>query len=169
MNSTNISREAFTRFYKLYSKQLWFFIFKTCGDESMADDILQDAFYKYLRANPVDLNEHQQKAYLYKTAIRTIIDQKRKIRVAERYEAENVAHENRNSHLLLSMDMDRLFKLLKPTERTLLWLAHVEGYSHREIAAIVDTKEKSVKVQLFRIRKKFAKILKQKGYSGEET
>ena len=71
-------KESFKEFYKKYSRALWFYIYKTCGDESMADDVFQETFYRYLRAEPVRLNEYQQKAYLYKVAYRLIIDQKRK-------------------------------------------------------------------------------------------
>ena len=69
----------------------------------------------------------------------------------------------------MALDMEKTFKLLKPKERNLLYLAYVEGYSHSEIAGITGVKVKSVKVQLFRIKTKFAAILRQKGYSGEES
>ena len=49
----------------------------------MADDILQEAFYRYLKAEPFRLNEFQQKAYLYKTAYRLIIDHVRKIKTEQ--------------------------------------------------------------------------------------
>ena len=58
--------------------------------------------------------------------------------------------------------MDNSFKLLKPRERILLWLAYVEGYSSKEIAEVTKTKENSIKVQLFRARKELANILRQK-------
>lgn len=159
-------KEVFNGFYKKYSKPFWFFVFKTCGDESMADDVFQESFFRFLRAAPADLNEYQQKAYLYKVAVRLIIDQKRRIRVEENYRPDTDFLERSESKFLLSMDMERVFRLLKPQERTLLWLAHVEGYSHREIAGIMSIKEKTIKVRLFRTRKKFAAFLKQEGVAG---
>lgn len=143
----------------------------------MTDDILQEAFYRYLKAAPIKLNEFQQKAYLYKTAYRLIIDHIRKIKT----EQDHLAHfaENptlsedgyetgKEREISMAIDMENIFRLLKPKERNLLWLAYVEGYSHSEIAGITDSKEKSIKVQLFRIKKKFGGILRQKGYTGEE-
>ena len=76
-------KESFKGFYKKHSRSLWFYIYKTCGDEHMADDILQEAFYRYLKAEPFRLNEFQQKAYLYKTAYRLIIDHVRKIKTEQ--------------------------------------------------------------------------------------
>ena len=62
-------------------------------------------------------------------------------------------------HFLL--DMEKSFERLKPKERMFLWLAHVEGYSYEEIAEMTNSKESSLKVQLFRAREKLAKILKR--------
>lgn len=162
-------KESFKSFYKKHSRALWFYIFKTCGDESAADDVFQDTFYRYLRAEPVHLNEYQQKAYLYKTAYRLIIDQKRKVKVEREKSREAEVEESKEEEIFRAMDMEKTFKFLKPKERNLLWLAYVEGYSHDEIAVITGVKEKSVKVQLFRVKKKFAAILRQKGYAGEEA
>ena len=69
----------------------------------------------------------------------------------------------------LSMDMEKVFKMLKPRERILLWLAYVDGHTHTEIARITGNRERSIRVQLFRIRKKFTEILKSHGYAGEES
>jgi RNA polymerase sigma-70 factor (ECF subfamily) len=162
-----IWKESFKGFYKKYSRGLWFYIYRTCGDENLADDIFQETFYKYLRADPIrlKLNEFQQKAYLYKTATRLVIDQKRKVkRIRQETYPGNESEESREYTVSLAMDMEKLFNLLKPKERTLLWLAYVEGYTHSEIAAITDCLEKSIKVQLHRVRKKFAGILKQEGF-----
>lgn len=169
-----IWKESFKGFYKKHSRSLWSFIYKTCGDESMADDIFQESFYKYLRAEPVKLNEYQQKAYLFKIAYRLIIDQVRRIKFQQEKSSEmetdpDVGFEASNEQkITTALDMEKTFKLLAPKERTLLWLAYAEGYSHKEIAAIIHSKEKSIKVTLFRVKKKFANILRQQGYNGEE-
>ena len=139
----------------------------------MADDIFQESFYKFLRANPDVSNENHMKSYLYKTAFKLIIDKKRRIKVEKRaFEEEkevfkgSMDKEGQESEILFSLDMENTFKLLKPRERILLWLAYVEGYSCNEIAELTESKENSVKVQLFRARKELANILKQKEYKG---
>ena len=87
-----IWKESFKGFYKKHSRSLWFFIYKTCGDESMADDIFQESFYKYLRAEPVKLNQYQRKAFLFKIAYRLIIDQVRKIKFQQEKSIEMAAN-----------------------------------------------------------------------------
>ena len=114
------------------------------------------------------------RSYLYKIAFRLIIDKKRRIKVEKRaYEDEKKSYKERmykeglESGILFTLDMENTFKLLRPRERILLWLAYVEGYSYSEIAEITETKENSVKVQLFRARKELANMLRQKDYNRE--
>ncbi len=64
---------------------------------------------------------------------------------------------------MLTPDVARTFQTLKPQQRALLWLAYVEGYEHAEIARVLEIKEKSVRVLLFRARHKLASSLKEKG------
>jgi D-alanine-D-alanine ligase-like ATP-grasp enzyme len=63
--------------------------------------------------------------------------------------------------------MKRAFAELKPQERVLLWLAHVEGSSHDEISEAIGVKSKSVRVMLFRARKRLADILTKRGLAPE--
>jgi len=65
--------------------------------------------------------------------------------------------------------MMRVFAELKPQERALLWLAHVEGSSHDEIAEAMGVKAKSVRVMLFRARKRLGDLLTRRGLAPEGT
>jgi RNA polymerase sigma-70 factor (ECF subfamily) len=57
-----------------------------------------------------------------------------------------------------------LFKQIGIRERALLWLAYVEGAEHREIAESLNLKEKSVKVLLYRARRKMEAVLRKRGF-----
>jgi len=139
----------------------------------MADDIFQESFVKFLRTKPVILNDKHMRAYLNKIAFRLIIDQKRRIKVEKKaFEEEKQVYE-KNLHkkgqepeILSFLDMEKTFKSLKPRKRMLLWLAYVEGYSYTEIAELTQTKENSVKVQLFRAREELANTLKKRELKG---
>ena len=134
----------------------------------MAEDIFQESFFRFLRSSPIGLNEHQQKSYLYKVAYRLILDQKKKIDTERKYKSRMVEESNPDADPFLSSRMEDLFRHLKPKERSLLWLAYAEGFSHREISRLTRDREKSVKVQLFRAKKKFAAILRQQGFTWED-
>ncbi len=166
-------KEIWERFYENYSRSFWFYIYKICGDEPMADDIFQESFYKFLKAKINFRNEKHMQAYLYRIAYRLIIDKARRIKVERKAFEEgqqaymrNTQKESPQSEIHFSLDMEKTFKKLKPKERMLLWLAYVEGYSYGEIAEMTDTRENSLKVQLFRAREKLAKILKTQELQG---
>lgn len=52
------------------------------------------------------------------------------------------------------------------TDRSLLWLAYVEGAEHPEIAEVLNLKEKSVKVLLLRARQRMESVLRKQGFEG---
>ena len=56
-------------------------------------------------------------------------------------------------------DVQRALGQLKPRERALLWLAYAQGASHREIAEVLGLKTASIKLLLFRARRKMARLL----------
>jgi RNA polymerase sigma-70 factor (ECF subfamily) len=160
-------KEIWEKFYANHSRSFWFYIYKICGDEHMADDIYQESFVKFLKAKPDIANEAHLKVYLHRIAFHLMVDKKRRIKVEKRsfeekaYTYERDMHNSKQeSGALLSMEMEKTFKRLKPKQRMLLWLAYVEGYSYNEITQMTATKENSLKVQLFRARAKLANLLK---------
>jgi RNA polymerase sigma-70 factor (ECF subfamily) len=56
-------------------------------------------------------------------------------------------------------DFARAMSLLKPREREMLWLAYAEGASHREIASALGMRPGSIKLLLFRARRRLAALL----------
>jgi len=163
----NLLKESFKLFYGKHAQGFRNFLRKSCGNnEWLADDIFQESFFRLIRSAPEGLNEYQLKSYLYKTGMRLIIDDKREKKSEKLFFPEKRYEESKETKRTLSLDMEKIFLLLDPKDRSLLWLAYVEGYTHREISDMLDIKEKSLKVILFRIRKKFATILKAKGIRG---
>ncbi len=161
-------KEIWEKFYEKYSRSFWFYIYKICGNEQTADDIFQESFYKFLKAKISIQNEKHMQVYIYRIAYRLILDRIRRAKVEKKAFEEgqqaymrNMQKEGPQSEIHISLDMEKTFKRLKPKERMLLWLAYVEGYNYEEIAEMTDTRESSLKVQLFRAREKLARILKR--------
>jgi RNA polymerase sigma-70 factor (ECF subfamily) len=71
---------------------------------------------------------------------------------------ENTVQEDRSSQI----DMERVFSLLRPRDRQLLWLAHVEGADYHELARALGLREGSVRVLLSRARKKLAALINER-------
>ena len=155
----------FEAFYRRTAGSLWSYLFRMTADAAAADDLLQKTFVRFLRANPALATEEHQRRWLFRTATNLALDHFRETK-RERARAEVAAavaspvHEPREA---LRHDMMRTFSELKPRERALLWLAHVEEADHEDIGEALGVKTKSVKVLLFRARKRLAELLTKKG------
>jgi RNA polymerase sigma-70 factor (ECF subfamily) len=160
-------RLNFGDFYHNVSKPFWLYILRVCGDESLADEIFQESFLRFLTKAPDHLNEQQMKSYLYRIAARLFIDHIRLIK-KEGYSIPEESPDHKAApEKTARLDMENVFLHLNPRERNLLWLAYVEGYEHREIGEILGVGEKSIRVMLFRVRKRLAALLVQRGYAPE--
>ena len=82
----------------------------------------------------------------------------------ERTFSESAPSDDRTAdHVQQRSDLGRALAQLKPRERELLWLAYVEGSSHKEIAEMVGLRSGSVRLLLFRARHKLADVLRETG------
>jgi RNA polymerase sigma-70 factor, ECF subfamily len=158
---------AFQVFYSETAPKLWSYIRRVSGDAALADDILQDSFYRFLRADLPVIEKPQMKAYLYRTASSLLADHWRQLQRERRWSLKTFFRENAVENTERGGDTLRLFEHLRPQEQMLLWLAYVEGFDHREIASALQLGEKSVRVLLFRARKKLAGILTNQGIGPE--
>lgn len=153
----SMNEEAFHAFYQANAPALKGYIRKTCGNAALSEDILQETFYRFLRADLPRMEPPQMKAYLFKTATTLMIDHWRREK-RERFWRDlwRPPEEARGGH---QEDVTNALSRLKPVERSLLWLAYVEGFSHAEIASTLGLKEKGIRVLLFRARKKLARVM----------
>jgi len=157
-----MNEAKFEAFYRKTAGSLWSYIYRMTGDPAMADDLLQKSFFRFLRSNPDIVDDDHLRHYLFKTATNLVFDHFRE-KKRDRQRVPDAPPQSPADHGELRHDMKRAFAELKPQERALLWLAHVEGSSHDEIAEAIGVKSKSVRVMLFRARKRLADILTKRG------
>ena len=163
---------AFQIFYAQTAPGLRGYLRRASGNEALADDILQEAFLRFLRADRPFLEDAPLKAYLYKIATSLLVDHWRRVNRERRWSLRNFLGgepTTNSSGPPQASDAMRFFRRLKPQEQLLLWLAYVEGFDHREIAAALRLKEKSVRVLLFRARQKLARSLESAGLGRKEA
>jgi len=154
----------FEIFYRKTAGRIWTYIYRMTGNAATADDLLQKTFFRFLRTRPEIANDDHLRHYVFKTATNLVFDHFREER-RHRIDALDAVPEAafRPQHSELRHDMMRTFAELKPQERALLWLAHVEGCSHDEIADALGVQSKSVRVMLFRARRHLGDLLTRKG------
>lgn len=162
----------FETFYRRTAGSLWSYLFRLTGDAAAADDLLQKAFFRFLRANPTVASEEHQRRWLFRTATNLAFDHFRETKRERNRADESPLGEMglpTEAREVLRHDMMKTFAELKPRERALLWLAHVEEADHEDISEALGVKPKSVKVLLFRARKRLGELLKKKGLGPAEV
>jgi RNA polymerase sigma-70 factor (ECF subfamily) len=179
-----VDEAAFQVFYAKTAPGLRGYIRRASGNEALADDILQESYLRFLRAdlfqfrdvqfrdtqfNDATRSDAPLKAYLYKIASSLLVDHWRRLKRERRWSLWNFLGGEPATNPKSESDAMRFFRRLKPQEQLLLWLAYVEGFEHREIAAALRLKEKSVRVVLFRARKKLARTLEEAGLGRKEA
>ena len=164
-----MDKAAFRAVHAQTAQRLRAYLISALKDPPLADDMLQEAYIRLLRADLKDANIHQIRSYLYKTALSLIADHGRGLSRQRRLRENLPEPEPDRPRPDLSIDMQRLFDKLTPRQQALLWLAYVEGDTHREIAGALDIRESGVRVSLFRARAKMAKILERHGWNPGDT
>ncbi len=109
------------------------------------------------------MEEAHRKAYLYATATNILRDRWRKQKREREWWNLSGFSDRAHQNFSLALDMAAVLDKLSAQERAVLWLAHVEELSHREIGVVLGVKEKSVRVMVFRAREKAKGLLEKAG------
>jgi RNA polymerase sigma-70 factor, ECF subfamily len=158
-----MDEEAFRGFYDRTARILWAYLSRATGDPHAADDLLQEAYYRFIRSAARLESEAHRRHYLFRIATNLVNDRHRRrppeqpldAEMAERIpaDADHAGRLERRWRLRAAMSG------LKRRERELLWLAYAEGSTHEEIASILSLRASSIRVLLFRARQRLAKLL----------
>jgi len=151
-----VDESAFRALYDATSRPLRAYLLHVCRRPDVADDVLQETFCRYLMRRRSDMDEPQTRSYLFRIATNLMHD-----RVRNRVDAAvpEVPERGATPNMEARLDIRSALRQLKPRERELLWLAYVEGMNHEEIGAATGLRALSIKILLFRARRKAAGLL----------
>jgi RNA polymerase sigma-70 factor (ECF subfamily) len=165
-----MTEEAFRTFYELTARPVRVYLARMTGDDRLADDLLQESYYRFLRANKAFDNDEHRKNYLFRIATNLVHDHRRKpfmevpaTTIAE--VADVTALANAAERAARRLDLHKAMSQLKPRERSMLWLAYAQGWSHEEIATAIGVKSGSMKAMLHRARHRLVTLLNPGGKS----
>jgi RNA polymerase sigma-70 factor (ECF subfamily) len=163
VEALQMDEDTFRAFYDRTARQVWAYLARITGDRSLAEDLLQESYYRFLRAERSFTSESHRRNYLFRIATNLAHDRHRRAHgiVNVPVPAENepgaladgrdVAAETQQR-----TDLARAMAQLKPREREMLWLAYAHGSSHEEIAESLGLRKSSIKILLFRARRRLA-------------
>jgi len=159
LEDSPMDSDAFAGFYERSARPLWAYLARVSGDTALADDLMQESFVRFLCASQPEEGEVAGRRYLFRIATNLLRDHWRRPRHAsiEEIPEEFFASSANSAPDSLAPALARM----KPRERQLLWLAHAEGYTHREIAQITGLAAASIRILLFRARRKIANLLRE--------
>jgi len=154
----SVDRDAFRVFYGRTNRPLWAYLLRISGRRDVADDLLQESYYRFLAAKLPEMDAAESRSYLFKIATNLLRDRWRRSEVTEALSTDQSCEDDPETRT----DVRRAFEQLKPRERQLLWLAHVEGFDHKEIARLTGLRVASIRVLLFRARSELAGALRER-------
>jgi len=161
-----MNEEAFADFYRKTVRPFWTYMARVSGSATLADDLVQESYLRFLCAKaPWEAGENACRRYLFRIGTNLVRDHRRRPSMAQLDEIPEpklpavapYPFEQLDSESLL----DAALAQVRPLERQLLWLAHAEGFSYREISNITGIGIARIRITLFRARHKLARAARQ--------
>src|ERR1700722_7707071 len=73
-----MDEETFRAFYERMGRGVWAYLARVSGDSQLADELLQETFYRFLRAATTHENEAHRRNSLYQIATNLARDARRR-------------------------------------------------------------------------------------------
>lgn len=163
---TNLSlrtRESFEAVMRKYADMVYRLAYSRVGNTHDADDVLQDVFLRYIKADKTFNDEEHRKAFLIKVTLncsKSFVTSAWKRHTDFSEPDENIGSEDsRLRKLEERSDVLEAVMKLGDKYRTAIYLFYYEDMSVSEIAKITSSSESAVKVRLNRARAMLKEML----------
>jgi RNA polymerase sigma-70 factor, ECF subfamily len=161
-----MNESAFRRFYEQTATPLLRYLIGITRTPDIAEDVLQETYCRFLTAQLPEMDDRQTRNYLFRIATNLIHDRWRRGK-DEPLPVDSVELPVPTPHYERKLGVRQAFDRLKPRERQLLWLAYIEGSNHQEIAEHTGLQPGSIRLLLFRARRKLAELIGTKSPARE--
>jgi len=150
-------RSAQRELYDLFSKRMYLVCLRYTKSQMEAEDVLQDAFIKVFNNLKGYRGDSRLDFWIKRIVINTALNsQRKKLYMYPMVDVEDLKNEFNHSKALSNFEMEDLLKMIRqlPTGcQTIFNLFAIEGYSHKEIAEMLEVSEGTSKSQFARARK----------------
>lgn len=159
------NREAFDEIDRRYRKKLCRFLARHTSGPEHAEEVAQQTLVKAFMSIDSIRRQDRLSGWLYQIAFRLAIDESRKVspRLMDIDETTELVDPHPAATEKEELETDNLWsvaeRILTPDEYGAVWLKYVDGYKVDSIAKIMGRTRISVRVLLFRARKKLLPVL----------
>lgn len=157
-----------------YKDGLILFLNGYVHDIYAAEDLCEDTFFRLMVKKPHYDGSTSFKTWLYGIGKRlafNFIKRNKRIAFSGEEEAARQADEYSLEETYVKTErhaaLHACIKQLTEDERALIWLTYFEDASVKDAAKLFGKSENAMSAKLFRIRKKLAKMLTERGYGNE--
>lgn len=147
--------------YDRYKKAMYTLAYRVTGDFDDANDVLQDAFIEVFKHLSQFRGEASLGAWIKMIVIRKAVKQKKIVAFQNLEEGSGEVIDWGESEINAA-HLETAILALATGFRTVFVLAEVEGYTHREIAEMLNISEGTSKSQLFYAKRKLRSMLTQR-------
>ena len=131
--------DAFAGFYQRSAPALRAYLVRVSGNTALADDLMQESYLRFLCATQPGGRRSQLPALSVPHCDQSFagsLAAAARRRASKMFLNTCLRLATRLSRIDSQVILDPAMARMRPRDRQLLWLAHAEGYSHREIAEI---------------------------------
>jgi RNA polymerase sigma-70 factor (ECF subfamily) len=153
-------RNAQRTLYDQYKRAMYTLAFRLTGDFDKANDVLQDAFIDVFNGLHKFRGESTLGAWIKTILIRKAYKQIRNIFKLEALDENLEESMGYGEQVLDSEYLEKAILELPDGYRTVFVMVEIEGYTHKEVAALLEISEGTSKSQLFYAKKRLKEYLK---------
>lgn len=159
-------KSARKELYTRYAAGLYALCIRYVGDKELARDLMHDAMIKIFGSAGKYNPSGTLKSWCSRVTVNLVIDYLRKSRQLnlvplEESESKLPQPDNEEVTKIPKEELMRMVSQLPPAKRVIFNLYCVEGYSHKEISAFLNIKEKTSSSLLFKARNLLAENIKE--------
>ena len=157
--------KAFKELYHLFSRDMYMLTYRYMGNEHDAKDVLQQGFIKLYRdLYQYDADRGAFKYWMRRVFVNTALEQLRKRKLIKVELNGYHAIENFEDSIFDRFTTEEILDIIASLPggyRTIINLYILEGYSHAEIAKMLEISESTSKSQLFKAKAKMRNLLQE--------
>lgn len=151
--------------YQVYKESIFHYLYNMCRNRSIAEELTHDTFIKVFNGYGRFRGESSLKTWLFKIARNTYINEAMKLSRLNEIPYLDSDSPKTGTNIDVVLIVRQTFQRLSEKEKSLLTLRE-QGFSLTEMAEILNQTEGSIKVGIYRAKKKFKQYYLEGGEEG---